>query len=53
MEDPRYYELRSHLIDFLNERSHLRPSKLRIPFQIEASTEALPGQLMPGAIESV
>ena len=53
MEDPRYYELRSHLINFLNERSHLRPSKLRIPFQIEASTEALPGQLMPGAIESV
>ncbi len=27
MEDPRYYELREHLITFLNERSHLRPSK--------------------------
>nr|WP_265592824.1 ABC transporter ATP-binding protein [Verrucomicrobium sp. BvORR034] len=27
MEDPQYYELREHLITFLNERSHLRPSK--------------------------
>jgi nitrate/nitrite transport system ATP-binding protein len=27
MEDPLYYELREHLITFLNERSHLRPSK--------------------------
>jgi nitrate/nitrite transport system ATP-binding protein len=27
MEDARYYELRHHLITFLNERSHLRPSR--------------------------
>jgi nitrate/nitrite transport system ATP-binding protein len=27
MEDPRYYDLREHLITFLNDRSHLRPSK--------------------------
>jgi nitrate/nitrite transport system ATP-binding protein len=27
MEDPRYYDLREHLITFLNNRSHLRPSK--------------------------
>lgn len=26
MEDPRYYELREHLITFLNDRSHIRPS---------------------------
>lgn len=26
MADPKYYELREHLITFLNERSHLRPS---------------------------
>ena len=26
LADPRYYELRQHLIDFLNERSHIRPS---------------------------
>ncbi len=26
MEDPRYYDLREHLITFLNDRSHLRPS---------------------------
>ncbi len=27
MEDPRYYELRAHLITFLNEKSHIRPSR--------------------------
>jgi len=27
MEDPRYYDLRGHLMTFLNDRSHLRPSK--------------------------
>ena len=27
MEDPRYYELREHLITFLNDKSHIRPSK--------------------------
>lgn len=27
MEDPRYYELREHLITYLNDRSHLRPSR--------------------------
>ena len=27
LADPRYYELRDHLITFLNERSHIRPSK--------------------------
>src|SRR4051812_17548614 len=27
MEEPRYYDLREHLITFLNDRSHLRPSK--------------------------
>lgn len=27
MEDPLYYELREHLITYLNERSHLRPSR--------------------------
>jgi nitrate/nitrite transport system ATP-binding protein len=27
MEDPRYYELREHLISFLNDRSHIRPSR--------------------------
>jgi nitrate/nitrite transport system ATP-binding protein len=26
LEDPRYYELRAHLITFLEERSHLRPA---------------------------
>ncbi|MFO1449936.1 MAG: ABC transporter ATP-binding protein [Opitutaceae bacterium] len=27
LEDPRYYELREHLITFLEERSHLRPER--------------------------
>jgi nitrate ABC transporter ATP-binding subunit len=27
MEDPEYYRLREHLIDFLENRSHLRPSQ--------------------------
>jgi nitrate ABC transporter ATP-binding subunit len=27
MEDPRYYELREHLISFLNNKSHIRPSR--------------------------
>jgi nitrate ABC transporter ATP-binding subunit len=27
MDDPRYYELREHLITFLNDKSHIRPSR--------------------------
>ena len=27
LADPRYYDLRDHLITFLNDRSHIRPSK--------------------------
>ncbi len=27
MADPRYYQLREHLITFLNDRSHIRPSR--------------------------
>ncbi len=28
LSDPRYQEVRNHLLEFLNERSHLRPSKM-------------------------
>ncbi|HEX7262277.1 MAG TPA: ABC transporter ATP-binding protein [Luteolibacter sp.] len=28
MADPRYLEIRNHLLTFLNERSHLRPSRV-------------------------
>ena len=28
LADPRYVELRNHLLEFLNERSHIRPSRL-------------------------
>jgi nitrate/nitrite transport system ATP-binding protein len=31
LADPRYPELRQHLLTFLNERSHIRPSQLAIP----------------------
>jgi nitrate/nitrite transport system ATP-binding protein len=53
MEDPRYYELRAHLIDFLNERSHLRPSRLAVPFQADNVEVSDPsGQMIARAAES-
>jgi nitrate/nitrite transport system ATP-binding protein len=33
MEDPRYYQLREQLIDFLENKSHLRPSKIKAGLQ--------------------
>jgi nitrate/nitrite transport system ATP-binding protein len=38
MADPRYQEVRNHLLTFLNERSHLRPSHI----QVAAATETEP-----------
>jgi nitrate/nitrite transport system ATP-binding protein len=29
LADPRYPEIRNHLLTFLNERSHIRPSQER------------------------
>jgi nitrate/nitrite transport system ATP-binding protein len=29
LADPRYQDVRNHLLTFLNERSHIRPSKLQ------------------------
>lgn len=29
LADPRYMEIRNHLLTFLNERSHIRPSKIK------------------------
>lgn len=53
MEDPRYYELRAHLIDFLNERSHLRPSRLAAPFQADEAEASDPsGQMIARPAES-
>jgi len=31
LADPRYLELRNHLLTFLNERSHIRPSRITTP----------------------
>jgi nitrate/nitrite transport system ATP-binding protein len=42
MADPRYLEIRNHLLTFLNERSHIRPS--RIAMQTSAAT-ACSGEL--------
>ncbi|MEM9446689.1 MAG: nitrate ABC transporter ATP-binding protein [Verrucomicrobiota bacterium] len=30
MDDPQYYELREHLITFLEERAHIKPSKILV-----------------------
>jgi hypothetical protein len=31
LADPRYQEIRNHLLTFLNERSHIRPSRITPP----------------------
>ena len=36
LADPRYMEVRNHLLTFLNERSHIRPSKIASPRPAEA-----------------
>ena len=36
MSDPRYLEIRNHLLDFLNERSHIRPSRINAPQCVES-----------------
>lgn len=46
MADPRYYQLREHLITFLNDRSHIRPSRdpgfLPSPDMADAMQDFLP-----------
>jgi nitrate/nitrite transport system ATP-binding protein len=39
LADPRYQDIRNHLLTFLNERSHLRPSKIRSAHSAEPSTQ--------------
>ena len=38
MSDPRYLEIRNHLLTFLNERSHIRPSRITPPRAVECET---------------
>lgn len=38
LADPRYPEIRSYLLTFLNERSHIRPSKIRSANSAEPAT---------------
>ena len=40
MADPRYLEIRNHLLTFLNERSHLRPSRINPPRALEVEVPA-------------
>ncbi|MBC8128136.1 MAG: ABC transporter ATP-binding protein [Gloeobacteraceae cyanobacterium ES-bin-144] len=35
LADPRYQEIRNHLLTFLNERSHIRPSRIKSPQAVE------------------
>ena len=47
MADPRYLEIRNHLLTFLNERSHIRPS--RIAALRSGETESAPSHAAPAA----
>ncbi len=40
LADPRYPILRNHLLDFLNERSHIRPSRINPPLARESEAAA-------------
>jgi nitrate/nitrite transport system ATP-binding protein len=40
MSDPRYLEIRNHLLTFLNERSHLRPSRINPPQPVTEEAKA-------------
>ena len=46
LADPRYMECRNHLLTFLNERSHIRPSRIA---HVAGASRArpLPGHLAP------
>jgi ABC-type nitrate/sulfonate/bicarbonate transport system ATPase subunit len=46
LADPRYAEIRNHLLTFLNERSHIRPSKIAPTVVADSIREAhLPDSL--------
>ena len=40
LADPRYQEIRNHLLTFLNERSHIRPSRITPPTTESVSAPA-------------
>jgi ABC-type nitrate/sulfonate/bicarbonate transport system ATPase subunit len=42
LSDPRYPEIRNHLLTFLNERSHIRPSRIGPPDQTPAAHATVP-----------
>lgn len=50
LADPRYQECRNHLLDFLNERSHIRPSRINPPRPIDGEArESSPGPVATAA----
>jgi nitrate/nitrite transport system ATP-binding protein len=42
LADPRYQEIRNHLLTFLNERSHIRPSRITPPTAESVTAPARP-----------
>jgi nitrate ABC transporter ATP-binding subunit len=44
LADPRYLEIRNHLLTFLNERSHIRPSRISAPV---VETDIIPEPFAP------
>ena len=42
MSDPRYLEIRNHLLTFLNERSHIRPSRIATVKTADGVHESVP-----------
>lgn len=47
LADPQYYVLREHLITFLNERSHLRPSRTATPAPVPDITTGSAAAVLP------
>jgi nitrate ABC transporter ATP-binding subunit len=45
LADPLYQELRNHLLTFLNDRSHIRPSRIQpvLDPHVQQADEAIPG----------
>ncbi len=48
LADPRYQEIRNHLLTFLNERSHIRPSRITPP---AAEAMTLPARSSPAGAQ--
>ncbi len=50
LSDPRYPEIRNHLLTFLNERSHIRPSRICAPETLPSAPHTSPAPVGRGVI---